>query len=356
MKITKIAAFAALTMGLLPLAGTVSAQERIPLTVATGHAPVVAWVKLLDEFFIPEVDKRLAASGNYEIDWTTGYSSTIAKIGGEIDAVEQGIADMAIVGASFNPDRLPLQVVSYYTPFASEDLGTVVLSVDEMNRTNPAMMKIWEDNSLKYLSGIGVDNFQMFSTHEIKSYKDFIGDKVGGIGPNLSWLLDGMTGVTLLPNSAYTDLQTGVYESALIPTTLGLTLRVNEATDYLIKVNFGAHSWGAVAMNLDVFNGLPEEVQNTFEEVGIEYTEKLIAAMNQAVIDSTQKMVDGGITVVELPAGETEEWASLMNNIAKSWSASMADKGLPGQEIVREFLDKVRSRGGQPLRDWGSDL
>lgn len=355
MKFTHLAA-AAYVFGLGIVPANSFAEETITLTVATGHAPVVAWVKLLDEFYIPEVDRRLAETGNYKIEWTKGYSSTIAKIGGEIDAVEQGVADLAIVGATFNPDRLPLQTVSYYTPFVSNDLGTVVSVIDELNRSNPAMIDLWKANNLKYLSGIGVDNFEIFSTHEVKSYKDFIGDKIGGIGPNLSWLLDGMTGVALLPNSAYTDLQTGVYEAALVPTTLGLTLRVSEATDYLVKVNFGAQCWGAVAMNAEVFDGLPDEVQKVFEAVGIEYTAKLIEVMNQAVVTNTKTMVDGGLKIIELPAGETEEWAVSMKNTAKTWSDTMEAKGLPGKEIVRAYLDGARARGGKPVRDWDADL
>ena len=39
------------------------AQSTVKLTAAGGHPPVFLWVKLIDEFFIPEVDKRLAAAG-----------------------------------------------------------------------------------------------------------------------------------------------------------------------------------------------------------------------------------------------------------------------------------------------------
>ena len=64
------------------LAAPAHAQQTIRLTAAAGHPPVFLWVKLIDEFFIPEVDKRLAAAGGKtRIDWTRAWGGTLIKIG-----------------------------------------------------------------------------------------------------------------------------------------------------------------------------------------------------------------------------------------------------------------------------------
>ncbi|MBA4266876.1 MAG: hypothetical protein C0453_17515, partial [Comamonadaceae bacterium] len=71
----------ALTLGGLSSA---QAQQVIKLTAAGGHPPVFLWVKLLDEFYIPEVDKRLAAAGNaHKVEWTKAWGGTLIKIGSE---------------------------------------------------------------------------------------------------------------------------------------------------------------------------------------------------------------------------------------------------------------------------------
>ena len=51
-------------------ATTVHAQQTIKLTAASGHPPVFLWIKTLDEVFIPEVDRKLAAGGKYKVEWT----------------------------------------------------------------------------------------------------------------------------------------------------------------------------------------------------------------------------------------------------------------------------------------------
>jgi ABC-type sugar transport system substrate-binding protein len=69
------------------LSAPAHAQQTIRLTAAAGHPPVFLWVKLVDEFFIPEVDKRLAAAGNqYKVEWTKAWGGTLIKLGAESKA------------------------------------------------------------------------------------------------------------------------------------------------------------------------------------------------------------------------------------------------------------------------------
>ena len=86
------------------LVGRVPAAQAqaLRLTVSAGHPPVFLWVQELQKFFIPEVTKRLSADGKLTIQWNEGYGGTIAKIGGELDALRDGLADLGIVGTIFH--------------------------------------------------------------------------------------------------------------------------------------------------------------------------------------------------------------------------------------------------------------
>jgi hypothetical protein len=90
------------------------------LTVVAGHPPIFLWVTLCRDFFIPEVDKRLAeAGGQHKIIWNQAYGGTVAKIGGALEAIEEGIADMGFVGTIFEAPKMPLHNVTYMTPFGN---------------------------------------------------------------------------------------------------------------------------------------------------------------------------------------------------------------------------------------------
>jgi len=97
------------------------------LTSAAGHPPIFLWVTLTRDFFIPEVDRRLAeAGGKDKIIWNQAYGGTVAKLGGVLEAVEEGIVDIGFVGTIFEAPKMPLHNVSYMTPFGSGDIFKVV--------------------------------------------------------------------------------------------------------------------------------------------------------------------------------------------------------------------------------------
>ena len=138
--------------------GTAYAQQTIRLTAAGGHPPVFLWVKLIDEFFIPEVDKRLAAAGGQtKIDWTRAWGGTLIKIGSESKGIADGVADIGFVGTIFEAPRFPLQNVSYFAPFGSNDIGTVTKVVNQLQHDVPAMGGTWTKNGLVYLGGAALD-------------------------------------------------------------------------------------------------------------------------------------------------------------------------------------------------------
>ena len=55
------------------------AAETIRMVAIDGYPARAMWVKEFSEFFIPEVNKRLAETGNHEIEWQEAYGGTIVK-------------------------------------------------------------------------------------------------------------------------------------------------------------------------------------------------------------------------------------------------------------------------------------
>jgi len=138
-RISLVALFAGLTITLLP--AVASGQEIIRLTAIDGYPPKALWVKILSNYYLPEVNRRLAKTGNYRIEWTEAYGGTVAKIGGVLEAIEEGLVDMGFVGTIFEAPKMPLQNVSYVSPFGTEDIGVVTGAIAKLQRDIPAMAK-----------------------------------------------------------------------------------------------------------------------------------------------------------------------------------------------------------------------
>ena len=63
----------ALTMALTVAAAPAMAAETVKAVVIDGYPAGALWVKEFTNFFIPEVDRRLAESGNFVMEWQESY-------------------------------------------------------------------------------------------------------------------------------------------------------------------------------------------------------------------------------------------------------------------------------------------
>ncbi len=174
-----------------------SAQQNINLTAIDGYPVRAMWVKEFSEFFIPEVDKRLAVSGKYKIRWNQAWGGQIVKPGGVLEGIKRGLGDIGVVTTPFHTDKVPMQALAYVTPFISTDPLLVARSLDKLAQQFPEMKKEFADHGQVYLAtAVVLDSYQLFSKSSVKQLADFKGLKISGAGTNLRYL-DGLgaTGV-----------------------------------------------------------------------------------------------------------------------------------------------------------------
>jgi len=191
--------------------GSVDAKTY-KMTVVAGHPPIFLWVILCRDFFIPEVDKRLAALGGEDkIEWNQAYGGTIAKIGGVLEAIEEGIADMGFVGTIFEAPKMPLHNVSYMTPFGTDNIFFTADTITELQSNIPEMAKEWTKHNQIYLGGAALDTYGLLTNFPVKTVDDVDGHKIAAPCPSANWL-KGTGGVPVASNlnEYYNGIKTGV--------------------------------------------------------------------------------------------------------------------------------------------------
>ena len=330
------------------------AQQTIKLTAAAGHPPVFLWVKTVDEVLIPEVDKRLAAAGGkFKIEWTKAWGGTLLKLGSESKGVADGVADLAIVSTVFEAPKFPLQNVSYFTPFGSDDIGLVSRAIADLQRTVPAMGDAWTKNGLVYLGGMALDTYHIWSKFPITKIEDLQGKKLAAPGPAANWVRGtGAVPVAGTLNSYYEDIKSGVSDGAVVFVTGAGAAKLHEVAPHITKVNFGAQFAGGVAINKSRFDRLPPEVQKALREAG-EVWQAAYAAAQSAAVDATLKrMVDAGAKVGELSDAERKRWADALGPVARTWANDSQSKGLPANEVLNAYMAALAKAGTKLPRDW----
>ncbi len=331
------------------------AAETIKAVVIDGYPAKAMWVKEFSGFFIPEVDKRLAAAGNYKMDWQESYGGSIVKPKGVLEGVKLGLGDIGIVTTIFHSSKLPSQAISAVTPFVAADARAVAKAVDEIAREFPTMQKEFEKQNQVYLAtGVVLDTYQMFSSKEVQSLKDIEGGKVAGAGMNLRYLegIEGVAGVRGGLTDFYNMLQTGLVDHAMLWPEAAKTFKIAEVAPYMLKADIGAVNSKTVTVNADYWKKLPKEVQDVFLEVAVAWRDHVASVAMDRAAASRDAYLEAGGTVIEVGTEERLGWATAMPDIATEWAKNLDDKGEPGTDMLNAYMGKLKAAGFTPVRDW----
>lgn len=350
---------AALTAALAMTALPVLAQETIKAVVIDGYPARALWVQEFTNFFIPEVDKRLAEAGAYKMDWQESYGGAIVKPKGVLEGIQLGLGDIGIVTTIFHSSKLPSQAISAVTPFVAADARAVAKAVDEIAKEYPTMQNEFDKQNQVYLAtGVVLDTYQLFSKEPINSMADIEGGKVAGAGMNLRYLegIEGAAGVRGGLTDFYNMLQTGLVDHAMLWPEAAKTFKIAEVAPYMLRVDLGAVNSKTITVNKDYWEGLPDEVKAVLQEVAVLYRDHVAGMAMDRAEESRQAYVAGGGTIVEMDAEGRAAWAASMPNIAQEWALGLDGSGEPGTEMLNAYLGKLAEAGYTPVRDWAGEL
>lgn len=346
-----IAGMALATVAAMPVA----AQETVSAVVIDGYPDRALWVKEFTNFFIPEVDKRLAESGNYKMGWQENYGGSIVKPKGVLEGVQLGLGDIGIVTTIFHSSKLPSQGISGSTPFVATDARAVAKAVDEIAREFPAMNNEFAAQNQVYLAtGVVLDTYQVFCTSEVSSIADLEGKKIAGAGLNLRYLegIKDAAGVRGGLTDFYNMLQTGLVDCGMLWPEAAKTFKIAEVAPYMLKADLGAVNSKTITVNADYWAKLPDEVKTTLQAVAIEYRDHLAGIAMDRAAASAAAYVEAGGTIVEVSADDRAAWASAMPNVAQEWAENLNGRGEQGSEMLSAYLGKLETAGFTGVRDW----
>jgi len=338
----------------LSLAARAQDEKPIKLTAASSQPTTLAWVGAMHTLIVPELDKRLAARGSpHRIRWTEAYGGSLYKYGETLEGIQVGLTDMGWVGTLWELSKLPLQNVTFYAPFASDDFRLVVDVVNEMHRNMPEMTDAWTAQNVKFLGASALDTYHLMTTFPVDSVDDLRGRKILAPGPSATWL-EG-TGAVAVDGSLstyYQQIQTGVADGVITILTGAAPNRLHEVAPFITLVGIGSQVTGALAINLDTWNRLPDDVREELEKLGPEYSRAVADDLAKRYDASIARMRSEGATVTEFPLAEKQKWLAAMPDIASPWIAATERRGQPAGAALRAYMNALRERGAHPLRDW----
>jgi TRAP-type C4-dicarboxylate transport system substrate-binding protein len=339
------------------LAGTgawsANAQETIRLRIASGHPPVNTYVNLMQNFFVPEVTKRVAERTKHKVEFVEGYGGAMVKVADTLEGVQSGIIDIGGYCFCFEPSNLPLHAFQIMLPFGTMSPVKSLQVARAVYDKVPYMSKVFEDKYRQKLIALIADNgYNLGTNFEWNKVADLKGQKIAGAGLNLKWLeFAGATPVQSSLVDAYTSMQTGVYNGWIMFPSGWVNFKLYEVGKYYTEIGFGAITWHGLTINSTRWSRLPKEVQDIILEVGKEYEARTGTVNEENYPKQLEELKKLGANVRKLPDSVTAEWAKSLESWPKEKAQELDKAGLPGTEVLQTALEAAEKAGHKwPVR------
>lgn len=346
--LNKFLTAAIVSAGVLGAGAQGALADNITLRIGAGHpvGPTV-YVNVVDEFFVPEVKRRVEAETDHTITFVEAYGGTIAGVAETLEAVQTGLLDIGAYCFCFEPAKLFLHNFPYYAPFGPQDSEQSMEITRRVYDRVPALTEIFEKDYGQMLLGLsGWDNYHLGTTKPWKTIADLKDVKIGGAGPNLPWLkYVGAVPVQSTLPEGYLALSTGVYDGWLMFPSAYYGFKFYEPAPVYTMIGFGPMAVIGLTMGTKSFNRLPKDVQKIILEVGREYEVQSGISNNKKQEIGLAKLKEAGAILQSISEETRTAWATSLANFPTEQAKEAEGRGLPGMEVMKAYLDEVNKAG-----------
>lgn len=333
-------------MTLVVSAGMVAADD-FTFRIGAGHpsAPA-AYVSDMENFFVPEVEKRAQAAG-HTVTFVQAYGGAIAGVAETLESVQNGVLDIGGYCMCFEPAKLFLHNFPYYAPFGPQDSKDAMTTVRATYDSVPWLTEQFESEYDQVLLGLhGWDNYHLGTTEPWETIDDLKGVKIAGAGPNLPWIefAGGVPVQSTFPEG-YLSLSTGVYDGWLVLPSAYFGFKYHEPSPHYKLVGFGAVGINALTMNKRKFDSLPPEMQTIMMEVGAAYEAQAGESLNGRQAWGLNGLKEAGAIITELSADVRTAWAQSLASFPNQQAKEADGRGMPGSEVLNAYIAAISDAG-----------
>ena len=322
----------------LSLAGA-TAFAQTEISISSWVPPSHLLVKDFLQPWSQEVEKATGGRVKFRL-----LPKAVANPIGHLDAVKDGLADLAFISHSYTPQRFPLTRFGVM-PFAGRDAEARSVAVWRVYERD--LLKANEHQGVKlltiYTHGPGI----IFnSKRPVKSIKDLAGLKFR-VGGGMAADVGEAVGATVLQKPApesYELLSQGIVDGVFFPAESVASFKLEKIIRYATEFPGGLYSDShAVIMNEAKFNSLSKQDQQTLMKLAGEHMARLAGrAWDRHDHDAVGVMKAAGIQVTQADAAFVGAVRERVRNFEADWMKAAAAKGIDGAKVLAEFRTELK--------------
>ncbi|MFP3975805.1 MAG: TRAP transporter substrate-binding protein, partial [Dehalococcoidia bacterium] len=311
--------------------------EKINLKFASYFPTAASQSKLLEDF-CADINER--TNGRVTIDFYGGGSLLGAtKV---YDGVMSKVADIGFTHVEYTRGRFPvMEMLDLPHGYPSAWVGSHVAN-DFYREFEP---EEWEGAHILWFNTSPINEL-ITAEKRVTTLEDVKGLTIRGpghIGDVVKAL--GGTPKPIPLMEAYEALARGVIDASMTPIETLQSFNLADAAKYVTPCwQVGNLYTFYTVMNEDVWDSLPSDVQNTFDEVCKEYEEKAAKVWNETdTVGAEFAVEEKGVEFVELAPGEVEKWKKAVDPLIEGYVEELESQGHSADKLQRQ-LDFINER------------
>lgn len=285
-------------------------------------------------YFMDRVEEE--TDGRVQFDYYPG-----GDLGGATEwanLLQAGTIDVGPVSPQYDSELFPISQVGVLPGYAT--------NAESHSRANWALMdpeengilyeEEWEPLDFRPLLPYGsAPMYALLTGDPVDDISEIEGMRVRSAGGVNEWTIEaiGASPETMGAEDGYTAIEQGTLDGNTAVLDGIYAFSFQEVTDYIIINAPMNHFVWCDTMRAEVWNDLPEDVQEVFIDVAEETREHWLEQQqefNAGVIDDLEE----DITVHEIPDDQRDDWMDLMDGVTDTWL-----EFVDNEEVAQDALD-----------------
>ncbi|RAI02426.1 hypothetical protein DLJ53_13810 [Acuticoccus sediminis] len=264
--------------------------------------------------------KDVEAATEGAVTFTHFPSEQGAKADALLDAVANGILDVALIQPFYTSEKLPLwSIVGLPGFYDTADRGTEALQamIDE-GATRDELLEA----GVVPIFAVALPPYQVLSKAERMGALDAWTNKnirTSGAAQALIARSLGGAGVSMPGPEVYTGVERGRLDAVLFPLPSVPGYNLQEVTQHISTNGSFGGSLLMLVMNKDVFEGLPEDEQKVLLELGAETARHAAKVQDDAQAKLADEWAAAGIDIYTFSDAELDTLNEAMGAVRQDW-------------------------------------
>ncbi|MBL4811153.1 MAG: TRAP transporter substrate-binding protein DctP [Rhodobacteraceae bacterium] len=246
-------------------------------------------------------------------------SQQAARSRAQLDAVNNGILDAALIGAIYHGEVLPLNTVVGLPGYSGSAVaGTAALQ--ELLREGPLREEILAAG-VTPIYGFLLPPYQVLANGRLGGPADWdaLDIRTSGSTQALTARALGGVGISIPGPEVYTAVERGRLDAVLFPLASVPGYKLNEVvTDISTNGSFGGFSF-VMVVKTDLYESLSADIQALMVTLGAETAQHVAEAQDASVVDLIAEWSAAGINTYEFTDEELAQVVDALGLVSADW-------------------------------------